>query len=203
MAAMARLSAIVLVTLGAALASTAARAQAEPPRGFYAGAGAFHTRAERWCVGASGGSCDDTSAGGKLFGGYQLDETFSVEAGYAYLGKFEASPQGGGTDEAKVQALEASLVATWQFGVNMAVFGRFGVYYANVREDTSFAGSFSNNNGDLTFGAGVRYDLTPKLALRAEWQRYLDVGGPNVALGSGVGDLSSIDVFGAGFLYRF
>jgi OOP family OmpA-OmpF porin len=200
---MARTSALAVLTLGAALFCAAARAQFDQPRGFYAGASAFHSSAERWCVGASGGSCDDTSAAGKLLGGYQLDQTFAVEAGYAYLGKFKASPQGGGTDEAKVQALDASVVATWRFGVNLAVFGRFGVYYANVREDTSFAGNASNNNADLTFGAGVRYDLTPKLALRAEWQRYLDVGGRNVALGAGIGDLSSIDVFGAGFLYRF
>ena len=114
-----------------------------------------------------------------------------------------AVSSGGGTDEAKVQALEGSVVATWPFGAKMALFGRFGAYYAKVREETSFAGGFSNNNGDLTFGAGFRYHLTPKLALRAEWQRYLDVGGGDVALGAGVGDLSSINVYGVGFLYRF
>jgi OOP family OmpA-OmpF porin len=200
---MRREPAVVAFALGAVLFSGGAAAQYDTPRHFYAGASVSHSRADRWCLGASGGTCDNTNVAGKAFGGYQLDETFAVEVGYTYLGKFKASPEGGGSDEAKVQALEASVVATWKFGVNTAVFGRFGAYYANVREDTSFAGSFSNNNGDLTFGAGVRYDLTPKLALRAEWQRYLDVGGANVALGAGAGDLSSIDVYGVGFLYRF
>ena len=200
---MLRKSAVIAFSLGAALFSAAAAAQYDTPRRFYAGASVSHSRAERWCLGASGGSCDDTNVAGKVFGGYQLDETFAVEVGYAYLGKFKASPAGGGSDEAKVQALEASVLATWRFGSNAALFGRFGAYYANVREDTSFAGSFSNNNGDLTFGAGVRYDLTPNLAVRAEWQRYLDVGGSNVALGAGTGDLSSINVYGVGFLYRF
>jgi OOP family OmpA-OmpF porin len=199
---MMRKSAVALFAIGAALFSAAAAAQYDAPRHFYAGASASHSRAERWCLGASGGSCDDTNVAGKVFGGYQLDETFAVELGYTYLGKFKVSASGGGTDEAKVQALEASVVATRQFGTNTALFGRFGAYYAKVREDTSFAGSFSNNNGDLTFGAGVRYHLTPKLAVRAEWQRYLDVGGSNVALGAGVGDLSSINVYGVGFLYR-
>ena len=195
--------AVVALALGAALFTGAAAAQYDTPRHFYAGASVSHSRAERWCLGASGGSCDNTSVAGKAFGGYQLDETFAVEVGYTYLGKFKASPPGGGSDEAKVQALEASVLATWQFGPKAAVFGRFGAYYANVREDTSFAGSFANNNVDLTFGAGVRYNLTPKLALRAEWQRYLDVGGPDVALGAGAADLSSINVYGVGFLYRF
>jgi len=199
---MLRNSGVIVLALGASLFAGAALAQYDAPRHFYAGASVAHSRAERWCVGAGGVSCDDTSVAGKAFGGYQLDETFAIEAGYTYLGKFKASPPGG-SDEAKVQALEASVVATWLFGVRTAVFGRFGAYYASVRETTSFAGSSSNNNVDLTFGAGVRYDLTPKLAVRAEWQRYLDVGGPNVALGSGLGDLSSIDVYGVGFFYRF
>jgi len=199
---MPRKPAIGVLALGAALFSTAAAAQYDTPRRFYAGASVSHSHAQRWCVGADSASCDDTSVAGKAFGGYQLDQTFAVEAGYTYLGKFKASPAGG-SDEAKVQALEATVVATWLFGVRTALFGRFGAYYANVRETTSFAGSFSNNNVDLTFGAGVRYDLTPKLAVRAEWQRYLDVGGRNVALGAGTGDLSSIDVYGVGFFYRF
>ena len=62
---------------------------------------------------------------------------------------------------------------------------------------------FEDSKGDLTFGVGVRYDLTPKVAVRAQWQRYLDMGGPNVALGAGTGDLSSVDVLGVGFFWRF
>jgi len=199
---MVRKTAVLPIAIGAALFSTAAAAQYDTPRRFYAGASVAHSLAERWCTGAGGVSCDDTSVAGKLFGGYQLDQTFAVEVGYSYLGKFKASAAGG-SDEAKVQALEASVVATWPVAARTALFGRFGGYYASVRETTSFAGSFSDNNADLTFGFGVRYHVTPKLAVRAEWQRYLDVGGRDVALGAGTGDLSSIDVFGVGVFWRF
>ena len=197
-----RKTAVLLIAVAAALFSAAAAAQYDTPRRFYAGASVSPSKAQRWCTGAGGVSCDDTSVAGKLFGGYQLDETFAVEVGYTYLGKFKASPAGG-SDEAKVQALEASVVATWPVAARTALFGRFGGYYASVRETTSFAGSSSDNNADLTFGFGVRYDVTPKLAVRGEWQRYLDMGGPNVALGAGTGDLSSVDVLGVGVLWRF
>jgi len=199
---MVRKAAVLLIGVGAALFCATAAAQYDTPRRFYAGASVSHSNAERWCTGAGGASCDDTSVAGKLFGGYQLDQTFAVEVGYTYLGKFKASLPGG-SDETKVQALEASVVATWPIAARTALFGRFGGYYASVRETISFAGSSSDNNVDLTFGFGVRYDVTPKLAVRGDWQRYLDVGGPNVALGAGTGDLSSIDVFGVGFFYRF
>ena len=178
-------------------------AQPDTPRTFYAGADLGRSDAKRWCIGTGSASCDSTSTAVRIFGGYQLDETFAVEVGYVNLGKFKASFPDGSTDDAKVSALEASIVATWHVAPRFSLFGRFGGYYGTVKETTSFAGSFQDSKGDLTFGVGVRYDLTPKLALRAQWQRYLDMGGPNVALGAGAGDLSSVDVLGAGFLWRF
>jgi opacity protein-like surface antigen len=194
-------SAAAVMALSAALLSGAASAQLQP-RSFYAGANLGQSKAQRWCLGAGSTSCDDTSAALKLFGGYQLDETFAIEAGYVHLGTFKANA-GGASDEAKAQALEASIVATWPVAPRLGLFGRIGTYRANVRETTSFIGTSSNNNTDLTFGLGVRYDISPKLALRGEWQRYLDMGGRNVALGTGAGDLSSVDVLGVGVLWRF
>jgi OOP family OmpA-OmpF porin len=185
-----------------AVLPAAVSAQTDTPRTFYAGADLGRSDAKRWCVGAGSASCDDTSTAVKIFGGYQLDETFAVEVGYANLGKFKASFPGA-TDEAKVSALEASIVATWHLAPRFSLFGRFGGYYGTVKETTSFAGSFEDSKGDLTFGVGVRYDLTPKVAVRAQWQRYLDMGGANVALGAGAGDLSSVDVLGVGFFWRF
>ena len=177
-------------------------AQADTPRTFYVGADLGRSDAKRWCLGVGSASCDHTSAAVKIFGGYQLDETFAVEIGYVNLGKFKARFPGGDTDEAKVSALEASIVARWPLAPRFSLFGRFGGYYGTVKE-TSFGESFEDSKGDLTFGVGVRYDLTRKVAVRAQWQRYLDMGGPNVALGAGTGDLSSVDVLGVGFFWRF
>src|SRR5438270_12876640 len=95
-----------------AVLPAAVSAQADTPRTFYAGADLGRSDAKRWCLGVGSASCDDTSAAVKIFGGYQLDETFAVEVGYVNLGKFKASFPGA-TDEAKVSALEASIVATW------------------------------------------------------------------------------------------
>ncbi|MFN2644284.1 MAG: outer membrane beta-barrel protein [Burkholderiales bacterium] len=196
-------SARIILALAAALFSASAAAQFSTPRTFYAGASVGSSNADRWCSGAASVNCDDTSAALKAFGGYQLDHTFAVEVGYVHLGTFKASAPGGATDEAKVRALEGSIVAAFPIAQRTSLFGRFGGYYATVREDTNFAGASSNNNTDLTFGFGVRYDVSAKFAIRAEWQRYLDVGGPNVAFGAGTADLSSVDVLGVGALWRF
>ena len=195
-------TAIALFALGAVLFSTTASAQFAP-RTFYVGGNVGSSHAQRWCMGAGSASCDDTKAGFKILGGYQLDETFAVEIGYARLGKLTARFPTGDTDEAKVSALEASIVAAWPLARRFALFGRMGAYYGRVKETTSFAGSGSQTNGDLTFGVGLRYDIMPKLALRAEWQRYLDMGGENVGLGAGLGDNSSVDLLSVGVLWRF
>lgn len=196
-------SAIAIFALGAAVFSATASAQFTTPRTFYAGGNLGSSHAQRWCMGAGSASCDDSKAGFKVFGGYQLDETFAVELGYARLGKFTARFPTGDTDDAKVSALEASIVAAWPLARRIAIFGRMGAYYGTVKETTSFAGNGSQNNGDLTFGVGVRYDVMPKLAVRAEWQRYLDMGGENVGLGAGLGDNSSVDLMSVGVLWRF
>jgi opacity protein-like surface antigen len=64
----------------------------------------------------------------------------------------------------------------------------------------SFAGlgsvSRSDDNTGLTLGLGLRYDVTPNLGVRAEWQRYGDVSAD--AFGEGDIDLVSI-----GALWRF
>ena len=71
---------------------------------------------------------------------------------------------------------------------------------ANVRQTTapfaSGSSSASDNNTNVTFGFGARYDIMPRLAVRAEWQRFSKVGSDD----TGKGD---IDVLGLGVLYRF
>ena len=65
------------------------------------------------------------------------------------------------------------------------------------RVDTALiSGSDKDTNTDLTFGAGVKFDMTRNVALRAEWQRYKDMGGDDTGE-------SDMDVLSVGVLYRF
>jgi OmpA-OmpF porin, OOP family len=194
---------IAAAGLGAAMLSLPAAAQLNMS-GFYVGAGVGQSKARDWCSGAGalGVSCDDKKTAWKAFGGYQITPNFAVEAGYANLGKFTAT-LGAETEEAKVTAWEASLLAGAPLMERLGVFGRLGLYRAHVKDSDNIAGTFEHDNNDFTFGLGLSYDFTRNLGVRAEWQRYSKVGGGDVALGAGVGQKSDVDVFGISALWRF
>jgi OOP family OmpA-OmpF porin len=170
----------------------------------YLGAGVGQSKAKDWCSGAgSGVSCDDKDTAWKIFGGYQFNRNFAAELGYAELGNFRASV-GPFTDEAKVRAWELSAIGAWPLMERFSVFGRLGVYRANVEESINVPGaSAEHDNNDLTYGLGLQYDITKNLGIRGEWQRYQKVGGGDVAMGAGPGDKSNLDVLGISALWRF
>jgi len=187
--------------LAAALVALPAAAQSSLS-GFYVGAGFGQSKAKDWCGGGGFDSCDDKDKAWKIFGGYQITRNIAAEIGYSRLGKFNAS-FGLLTDEAKVTAWEASALAGAPILDRLWIFGRLGVYRGTVKESTNFAGDFSHDNTNFTFGLGLSYDIMPQLAVRGEWQRYYQMGGGDVALGAGVGEKSEVDVFGINALWRF
>jgi OOP family OmpA-OmpF porin len=170
--------------------------------GFYVGAGLGQSKAKDWCGGGGFDSCDDKKTAWKVFGGYQITPNFAVEAGYTKLGKFTAS-FGPETEEAKVTAWEASLLAGVPIMNQLSIFGRLGVYRATVEDVDNIFGTFKHDNNDFTFGFGLGYDFTRNLGVRGEWQRYSKVGGGETALGAGVGQKSDVDVLGISALWRF
>jgi OOP family OmpA-OmpF porin len=56
-------------------------------------------------------------------------------------------------------------------------------------EASAFGLTFKDDGTDLTFGAGVQYDVSRNLGLRAQWQRY-DVD-------------SDADLLSIGLVYQF
>ena len=198
---MIRKSTIAALSIAAAGFALPAAAQMNMSA-FYAGVGIGQSKAKDWCSGAGGISCDDKDTAWKVFGGYQFSRNFAAEFGYVKLGEFNAST-GGLTDTAKVHAWELSAIGAWPLMQQLSIFGRLGVYRANAKEETNFAGSVEHTNNDLTYGVGLGYDFTRNLGLRVEWQRYQKVGGGDVALGAGPGDTTNIDVFGLSGIWRF
>jgi len=51
-------------------------------------------------------------------------------------------------------------------------------------------------NNDITYGAGLQYDLTRQVGVSGEWQRYNKMGGGSIAE-------TKVDVLSVGVLYRF
>ena len=194
-------SLVAVIGVAAALITQSAAAQTAMS-GFYVGAGVGQSKAKDWCALGGFDSCDDKKTAWKIFGGYQFTPNFAVDAGYTKLGKFTAS-FGPETEEAKVTAWEASLLAGAPLVGGLSIFGRLGLYRASVEDVDNLFGTFKHDNNDFTYGLGLGYDVTRNLGVRAEWQRYNKVGGGETALGAGVGQKSDVDVLGISALWRF
>jgi OmpA-OmpF porin, OOP family len=183
----------VSLTAAGLVVTSGAMAQAQPDRGWYAGISLGQSDLKDACSGVP--NCDKKDTAWKIFGGYQINPMFAAELGYSDLGKASASAAG---VSASVEATAWELVGVGAFPINnqFSVFGKLGVYRAEVKGRSNVGVSADNTNSDLTFGAGVRYNFTRNIGVRAEWQRYSDVGGGSV----GKGD---IDVLSVGAIWKF
>jgi OOP family OmpA-OmpF porin len=151
-------------------------------------------------------SCDHIDNAVKIFAGYQFNRYFAAEIGYADLGKSSANGVVSGVNvNATAESVAWELVGVASLPVidGLSLYGKLGFYRAETKVSGTGAIpgfsaflSESDRNSDATYGLGARYGITRNLALRAEWQRYVAVGGPDV------GD-NDIDVFGVGLMYRF
>lgn len=137
------------------LGATAAHAD-----GVYGGAVLGTPRYQDNINGVSG---DSGGVSGKVFGGYQFNPYFGLEAGYADLGHVDNST---GRIDGRSEYLDA--VGTLPLGSSkFSLLGSVGL--AHVSLDTS-AGDSSGNGFKL--GLGAQYALTDHVALRAEAERY-------------------------------
>ena len=162
-----------LLALAAALAALPAAAQNEERPHFYAG-------------GSAGSNQHDEFAWG-LFGGYQANRYLGAEFGYRDLGR---QTIGGVTVDGS--AWELVGVGRVPLFDRFSAYAKLGGYMGRAHGN-----GFNENTTDATYGAGVEYGFTPNLALRAEWQRYNDLGG------GGFGAKSDLDIASLGVLYRF
>lgn len=149
---------------------------------------------------------DDRDRGFKLFGGYQVNKYFAVEAGYFDLGQFgfvaNTVPTGSLSGNIKIKGLNLDAVGTLPITEKFSAFGRLGVAYAHT--DGSFVGTGAVNvlnpspsarDTNLKVGLGVQYAFTEALSLRAEIERY--------RINDAVGNKGDVDLASIGLVYRF
>jgi len=183
------------LALGAAM-PLAASAQATKT-GVYAGVGAGQSEAWDYQCDALP-TCKKKGSAYKFFGGWQFSRILGVEFAYTDLGK--ASSSSPGFDESvKVRATDVTLFAQWPMLERLALFGKIGGYYASTSVERTTNGvntRLNESRGNGTYGAGIQWYITDGLAVRAEGQKYMKVGGGTV------GD-SDYTVYSAGLLYKF
>ena len=174
--------------------------------GFYLGASIGQSRAKDFCDDSGGFSCDDKDTAWKLLGGYQFNRHLAVEAGYTDLGEVGVSGVLSGVSvrgTVEVTAFELMGVGSIPLMDRFSLYGKLGLYHAETKQNvTGSLGTVTvtdndkEKNTDLTFAFGARFDITRNLGVRAEWQRYLDVGGGEIGE-------DDVDVLSVGLLYRF
>ena len=174
--------------------------------GFYLGASIGQSKAKDTCEDPGPFSCDDKDTAWKIFAGYQFNRHLAVEAGYTDLGEISISAASGTTSirgTIEVSAFELMGVGSFPVVDRFSLYGKLGIYRAETEQKLtvtlgtlSIPDNKSEKNADLTFAFGARFDVTRNLGVRAEWQRYLDVGGGEIGE-------DDIDVLSLGVLWRF
>ena len=101
----------------------------------------------------------------------------------------------------EAKGVDAAAVGILPFADKWSAFGKAGLLYAKTSLDAGSTGAVAVSEThhwgtSPLLGAGVGYDLTRGVALRAEWDRYFSVGDSS----TGKGD---IDQYTVGVAYRF
>lgn len=149
---------------------------------------------------------DNRDLGFKLFGGYQFNKYFALEAGYFDLGKFEFTstglPPGTLNGNIKLRGVNLDAVGILPITEKFSAFGRVGVNYAKTEDSFVGGGSLtvlnpnpSKHDTNYKIGFGLQYALNDSLALRAEAERY--------RINDAVGNNGDIDLISVGLVFRF
>jgi len=211
------LRAIHVAGLASLMTVATAPAWAQEGRYFYGGASLGQSRAkideERITSSLLGAGLTTTSmtrdehdTAYKLFGGYQLNRNFAIEAGYFNLGKFGFSsttlPTGSLNGQIKLQGLNLDLVGTLPLTGGLSAIGRVGAQYADARDTFSGSGAVnvlnpspSKRAANYKLGAGLQYEVSPAFLVRAEAERY--------RINDAVGNHGDVNLFSVSLVIPF
>jgi OOP family OmpA-OmpF porin len=142
-----------------------------------------------------GGSCDEKDTAWRLLGGMQINRNFAAEIGYHNLGEINVTA-GAASATSKSSVWELVGIGAYPFANTFAVYGKLGGYRGRTHLSSNTSAGGDDTNYGLTYGLGLQWDGLTNVGVRAEWQRYDNVGG-NAA---GKGD---INVMSVGAVYRF
>lgn len=146
------------------LGSVAFGAQAAEPKGFYAGVGAGQSSVDEQRY-------DDEDTAFSVFGGYQFNGWFGLEAGYSDLGKLE--PRGNLGRPLEAGSVSLTAVATVPFTDKFSGYAKAGVQRWDLDRALPEVTRTRDDSGtDATYGVGLQYRFTDKVALRGEYSRF-------------------------------
>ena len=149
---------------------------------------------------------DESDTAFKLFGGYQFNRNFALEAGYFNLGKFGFTsttvPTGTLDGRIKLQGVNLDLVGTLPLTERLSAIGRVGAQYARASDTFRGSGAVQVLNPDPSAkgthykaGVGLQYELSPSLLVRAEAERY--------RINDAVGNRGDVNLYSVSLVFPF
>jgi OmpA-OmpF porin, OOP family len=190
----AKLTLLALIAAAALAAPGFATAQMPPQSGFYIGGSIGQMEADGDC--RAGFTCDFKDSAWKLFGGYQLNRHFAVEATYGDWGDITIGTTVSGIPVSATGEIWSAGVAALGIlplgGDRFALFGKAGIVYTEQTAVGSAPGvptrTETETGSELHWGVGAMFNFTRNLGLRAEWERLQD---------------SDVDILSLGIQFRF
>jgi hypothetical protein len=162
----------------------------------------------------------------KAFGGVRFGRYFGLEGTYADLGshRMNTTLMGGQPPFPAAIIIERKIAG---FGIDavgmlpllddrLEVFAKVGVFRARLKAHAALEGNieFSGGSGERErstsrsedvshAGLGLHYWITPRVGIRAEWERYAAVGKPFEVGGTGTTGRADTDAAWIGVVARF
>jgi opacity protein-like surface antigen len=167
---------LVLALIASAAVVGAAQAQdANAPR-TYIGIGAATANHDYSINGLRTSGSDDWKTSAKIFGGYEMNNSWGLEAGYTdfrksgfnYTNAAGVAGSGSSDGHAFYLAAKANMPLSEQF----SAFGKLGVENTHRSFTTSTGVAGSDSDTGVYAGVGVQYNLSKQVALTAEYERY-------------------------------
>ena len=117
---------------------------------------------------------DDEDDGFTIFGGYDFNERFGIEAGYNDLGDTTATVTAGPTTankEITVTTL-AGVLKTDPIAENIVLFVKAGLARINNDETLSTGVNVNKNTNNAFYGVGANFELPNGLIVRGLYEEY-------------------------------
>jgi OOP family OmpA-OmpF porin len=138
---------------------------------------------------ALSGSIDDNDFGWKIFGGYAYNQYVAIEGAYVDLGEvsINAESDGGGvsfdpgpvTAAIKATGFSLSVIGFMPINERLGLHAKIGYFAWEADQSLSNSAfqpvSVEFDGSDPTFGVGATYEVNDRLAIRGEYEKYVDI----------------------------
>ena len=174
-------------------------------QGAYVGVGVGQASVDIECDLDISCTADDSDTAFKIYGGYKFTPNFAIEGGYVDGGEYKVSGSDSffGTASATFEASGFNIAAVGIIPLSdrFSLHGKAGIFLwdldVSVTSSTQGSGSLSESGTDPMFGVGGTFNITQRLGIVVEYEKYLSVGEEDV---TGEQD---VDVLGVGVVLNF